>query len=284
MKATIPYHIRTMTSLLFLMSGLIIIPLLLSFTVSMTPDDILKRLGMTKSAAEEKISTGILSGYISSQGVKNIKQLVSGDKKNMVLDLLAYTKKYTGSAAFNSQYQEMRDRNKPALTVLKTPAEFQQETIAGYREQVKKLEESVKKADATLKPVFQQSLDEARKQLGEIEKPDHKMYVNYRKNYEQSQQDVAAANEQELKNWELQYPKDYRLFLKNRLQQFLDETAGIDFEAVTILKNGRHVFVNPEYEQKSKNWKMAWRSGREVVEAARIFVQRWMAELEKNQL
>ena len=95
---------------------------------------------------------------------------------------------------------------------------------------------------------------------------------------------MTAANEQELKNWEAKYPKDYRRFLKTRLQQFLEETAGIDFAAATMLKNGRRVFVKPEYEQKSKNWKMAWRSGREVVEAARTFVLRWISELEKNQL
>ena len=72
--------------------------------------------------------------------------------------------------------------------------------------------------------------------------------------------------------------------MKTRLQQFLEETAGIDFAAATMLKNGRRVFVKPEYEQKSKNWKMAWRSGREVVEAARTFVLRWISELEKTQL
>ena len=39
------------------------------------------------------------------------------------------------------------------------------------------------------------------------------------------------------------------------------------------------VFVKPEYEGKSNNWKMAYRAGKEVVLPAREFVKTWIAEI-----
>ena len=60
----------------------------------------------------------------------------------------------------------------------------------------------------------------------------------------------------------------------------MDETKNIDFNAELTLKNGKQVFVNPEYEkQKGYYWKMAFRSGKEVVLPARAFVQQWLDEI-----
>ena len=38
-------------------------------------------------------------------------------------------------------------------------------------------------------------------------------------------------------------------------------------------------FVKKAYEDKSKQWKMAFRAGKEVVEPAREFVQNWVQEI-----
>jgi len=63
------------------------------------------------------------------------------------------------------------------------------------------------------------------------------------------------------------------------MQQFLDETDDIDFNAVLETKNGKKIFVNRAYESKGNRWKMGFRAGKEVVETARAFIQNWMTEI-----
>ena len=83
----------------------------------------------------------------------------------------------------------------------------------------------------------------------------------------------------QLKEWEEQYPANHMLFVKHRLQKFLEETKEIYFNAELTLKGGKKVFVNPKYEGKNRRWKMAYRAGKEVVEPAREFVQLWITEI-----
>ncbi len=39
-------------------------------------------------------------------------------------------------------------------------------------------------------------------------------------------------------------------------------------------------FVNPAYEKKPAEWKMAYRAGKPAVDAARTFAKAWLAELQ----
>jgi hypothetical protein len=71
--------------------------------------------------------------------------------------------------------------------------------------------------------------------------------------------------------------KDPNVTVRRRLQQFLDETAGIDYDAKT--SGSSHAFVDAGYEAKSPLWKMGFRAGREATEAARAFAKEWMEEL-----
>ncbi len=71
-------------------------------------------------------------------------------------------------------------------------------------------------------------------------------------------------------------PSDPDVTVKKRLQEFLDISATVDFDAK--LSGGS--FVNPEYESKSQQWKLCYRAGREVIKAAREEAQAWMKELE----
>src|SRR6185369_13970450 len=61
------------------------------------------------------------------------------------------------------------------------------------------------------------------------------------------------------------YPADAKQVVRNRLKDFLDISATVDFDAE--VSNGR--FTNPEYQAKNGYWKMCYRAGKEVVQAAR---------------
>ncbi|WP_224994421.1 hypothetical protein [Cesiribacter sp. SM1] len=84
-----------------------------------------------------------------------------------------------------------------------------------------------------------------------------------------------------VQEWEQQYPQDHRLFLKQRLREFLAVTADVDF-AAALEKHpymNKMVFVNQEYESKPEEWKKAFRAGNEATAAARQFAGQWLKEL-----
>lgn len=253
--------------------------LICSFSVQKFGDDFLKQLGITKQSADEKISNSILGGYIDSYGIRNAKNIALGNRKAVTLDLLNYIKKYVSSPAFVKEYSEMRERYKPVEETLQTPEQMRAENIAAYKKSVAQTEENLKKADPSIKQIFEKALEDAKKALKDAEDPNNKYYVNYTKNYPQLAKNFKESHERAIADWNAKYPQDQLQFVKKRLQEFLAVTNGVDFSAQLTEKNGKKVFVNPEYERKDGRWKMAFRAGKEVVEPTRDFVQKWIDEI-----
>jgi vacuolar-type H+-ATPase subunit H len=253
---------------------------LFSFTVKSFTGDFLKQLGITKKDADERIVSTILSGSFNEYGLRNAKNIATGNRAAIVKDVLEYSKNYIGSSAFSKAYNEMKQNQKPQLLHLQTPEEMQKELIERSKKSVAEMEASTQKADASLKPMFEKMVADAKKQLKEAEDPDNKMIATYRKNYPQAMKDAQTGNEKLLADWEARYPSNHLLFVKKRMQEFLEETKDIDFSAQLVEKNGKKYFVNKEYESKSNRWKMGFRAGKEAVEAARIYVQQWMKEIQ----
>jgi hypothetical protein len=253
--------------------------LICSFSAQKFADDFLKQLGITQQGADEKIANSILGGYIDSYGIKNAKNIASGNRKAVTLDLLTYIKKYTGSAAFVKEYNGMRDRYKPTEYIPQTPEEMRNQMIDNGKNAVVKSEEMLRKSDPSFKAIFEKNVEDAKKALKDAEDPNNKHYLAYLKNYPQSVKDFKASHERAITDWNTKYPSNQLLFVKKRLEDFLNATKDIDFAAELTEKNGKKIFVNPDYERKDNRWKMAFRAGREVVEPARDFVQKWIGEI-----
>ena len=94
-----------------------------------------------------------------------------------------------------------------------------------------------------------------------------------------AQENDIRNHKERVERWEKEFPIDYKEIVRNRLQEFLKLTADIDYNAALKDVNGKKKFVNPNYERKSSQWKMAFRAGKEVTEPARAFVQQWLKEL-----
>ena len=88
--------------------------------------------------------------------------------------------------------------------------------------------------------------------------------------------DKAIDNQLDKKDNDKRYPADPEVLIKNRLTEFLNVSANVDYDAQ--LTESR-MFVKPEYEKKSAYWKMCYRAGKEVVEAAREEARKWLDEL-----
>ena len=173
----------------------------------------------------------------------------------------------------------MKESHKPTENIAQTPEEMKAENIKMAKESVAQMEEAYKKADATMKPIFQKSVEDAKKYLKDAEDPNNKQHVRYAKNYEGLVKEFKAGYNHQMAEWEKKYPTNHNLYIKKRLLEFMEATKDIDFGAELKTVNGKKKFVNPEYERKDSRWKMAFRAGKEVVEPAREFVQKWIDEI-----
>ncbi len=252
---------------------------LISFTLRSLGDDFLKQLGLTKPGAEEKIRQGILGGSIDVYGIKNIKNIAAGNRAAVASDILTYTKKYVSSVDFLKNYNELREYHKPKFQKLQTPEEMRAEAVANQKKGIAQMEETIRKADAANKPIFEKILISAKEDLKKVEDPNSKHNAAYAKNYEQGVKQNQQNYDRQIADWEAKYPSNHLLYVKKRVQEFLNETADIDFEAELIIKNGKKYFVNPVYERKSNRWKMAFRAGRDVITTARTFAEKWISEI-----
>jgi vacuolar-type H+-ATPase subunit H len=253
---------------------------LFSFTLKTFTGDFLKQLGISKTDADAKIIYALLHGSFDQYGLRNAKNIATGNRAAVTKDVLIYAKTYVNSPAFAKAYTELKQKEKPEKRSIQTPEEMQKEYIANAKKGVAEMEASAQKADASLKPMFEKMIADAKKQLKDAEDPNNKMIANYRKNYPQGVKDTENTNAHLLAKWEAEYPTNHLLFVKKRMQQFLDETKDIDFNAQLIEKNGKKYFANKAYESKGNRWKMAFRAGKDAIETARTFVQQWMTEIQ----
>jgi hypothetical protein len=251
-----------------------------SFSVNKMADDFLKQLGISKVAADEKITTSLLEGSLDIDGAKNAKNILKANRRAVVAGLISYVKTYVNGLAFVKQYNAIKEKAKPEELVPKTPEQFRLENIAMTKKNIAEIEASLKKADAATKPIFEKILVDANKLLKEAENLKNPVYVRYEKGYVNTVKEYKELNDRHLADWERKYPPNHLMYIKMRLQEFMNETQDIDFDAELTTKNGFKVFVNREYERKSARWKMAFRAGKDVVESAREAVQKWIAEIE----
>jgi hypothetical protein len=253
--------------------------LICSFTVQKITNDFLKELGLTKKGADKQITNSIIGGYINTYGIRNAKNIASANRKAVTLDLLNYIKKYVSDPAFVKEYNGMRERYKPVDEILQTPEQMRSDNIAAYKKTVAEAEQNVKKVDPSIKQIFEKALEDSKKALKDAEDPNNKYYVNYAKNYPQLAKNFKENHDRVIADWNTKYPQNQLLFVRKRLQEFLNATTDIDFSAELIEKKGKKIFVKPEYEHKDSQWKMAFRAGKEVVDPARDFVQKWIDEI-----
>ena len=164
----------TVTNILLATALLLSIFFLNSFTVHKIGDDFMKQLGITKPAADEKIANSVLGGSLDVYGLKNLKNVVMGNRGEIAKDLLVYTKSYLTSPAFVKEYETLKQNNKPKKDVIKTPAEVKSEYIASIKKMIADSEKGLKTANSTMKPVYEKMLAEGQKQLKDAESPDNK--------------------------------------------------------------------------------------------------------------
>jgi hypothetical protein len=248
--------------------------------------DLLGELGFTEHAARERVFQAFVGGSVSPSGNIAVFKGSAPDRRVLfVKAVTAFAKTFAQTDQFRKMYADYREANRPSAASGDTKA-FD-ELMAAQAKEIEQSLAGMKEVMKTLPPdqqkEMQQQIDQMRKQM-EANRKNPEMKAAY----EQSAKAEAAANAEDhkrrLKEWETNYPPSADQLIANRLREFLDETKDVDYGAKLVAQYGKMRFANAPYEQKSAEWKMCFRAGKEATEAARALAAEWLKELQAKGL
>lgn len=242
----------------------------------------LERVGISPNISKDCIYYSLTGGYLNYPSVARLKQVATGDRAGAVREIVAFAKEFVKSADFRKRYDEYREGRKPESPEKPKPmAQQRAEMKAQLQQSIRETETNMKAMPADQRPILQQTVDMLKQQLKEYDNPENPMFSKQMEDMQKQMYDMSLDDYQnKLAKWEKEYPPDPKQMIRAWLTKFLNETKDVDFSAA--LKEGQYgkkMFVNPAYESKSSNWKMAYRAGKDVVEAGRAEAKRWMDEL-----
>lgn len=255
--------------------------LLLSFTTKKVFADVWQQLGISKEKGLQNIEETFMSGWFHYYGAEKAKNILSGDRTAIAKDLMAYAKQQISSEAFKKQYDLQRKNAKPVeyITKTKTKEEIRKEKIEETEKSIKETEANLKTMKPDMVKALQPVLDMLKNNLKDYKDPNSKMIDLFYESEKMNAESNARSYEESVKNWENEYPADYKDLVKRRLQKFVDLAKTVDFSAELKVVNGRKKFVNPAYEAKADDWKQIFRAGKEVIAPATTFAEQWIKEL-----
>src|SRR5207253_694861 len=120
---------------------------------------------------------------------------------------------------------------------LRTEEEIRNEFIASTKEGMSNIEKSLKTATGDMKKAFQETYDMYKKQLADYQRPDNEMIPLIAQGEKNQYEFEVKGYEEDVRQWEKTYPAESSLFIKARLQQVLNATAGIDYSAQLAERN-----------------------------------------------
>lgn len=253
---------------------------LLSFKTARTYSDVWQQLGLSEKDAGAHVQQSFIGGYLQYAGVAKARHIAVGDRAAVTKDMLAFTRTYLHGEEFRKAYERLRTSQKPTEPEKpQTEAEIRKKNIDAAKEGIANIEKGMKTADAEMKKILQGTLEMFQNQLKEYQDPKNEMVKLMVQGAAQSYEYQTTAYKEALKKWEKEYPADPTPFVKKRLEQMLEATKDIDYNAQLTERNGKKYFAKAEYERKSSQWKMGFRAGKEVTETARAYVQQWIKEL-----
>jgi hypothetical protein len=261
--------------------------LILGFTAAHIIDDkmknILQQLQMNEGDANNMIWSNCANSNFYSPGPKTLKGLAAGERSSVVESVAMYVKDYSSTPEFMAKYNELRENQKPAPPEKpKTMDEMRAEQKKSMEEGIKNLEETKLKMPADQQSVFDETINQYKEQLKELDNPDNPMFSKDMENmFKQMYDQQLTEYNNKLSEWENDYPvNDPKGLIKRWLTKFLDETRDVDFSAQTATDQyNRQVFVKQDYERKSPLWKLCFRAGKEATGTGVNFAQKWLSEL-----
>ena len=252
----------------------------LAFKTKTMADDLWKQLGLPQADANINIKYSIINGSLYYFGAKNAKNIASGDRIAVINELAAYAKKYVASEEFRRSYEGERKLNKPA-----DPVSFRISIDSIRLAEKQRINEAIKQTEANannpnpkIKNGVPLRLENLRKELSAVDDPNNKTIQSKVNQMQQMNNSLASQYNDQMKKFGTKYPENPQVLIKARLQEILNITADVDYNAELKQVGKWMMFVNPDYEKKPKDWKLAFRAGKPATDAVRAFAQKWLLE------
>lgn len=251
--------------------------------------DVLRDLGLKEADARQSVVEAINSGNVNWwPASKAFKAAASAARAGLVTGALTWARTYTESAEFTTAYEKVRQNEKPEALKLKSAAEEIAKQKAQLEEGIAQAKKTLAEPPAGLPPEILKAVRDGSEgalksltaQLADLDTP--KTKAMWSQNIDSENKSDQDSYERSMKQWEARYPQDPKPLLATRLQQFLDQSAGVDFGASLVPCGSKQCFADKTYQKKSQDWKLCYRAGKEPVDAARAFATTWLAALQKK--
>lgn len=258
----------------------IVVNLLFAFRMNQAYGDIWQQLGMSKNKGEENIRESFMSGYLQYYGARNFRNIVTNDRAAITKDLMNQAKQHVGSESFRKHYESIRNSAKPVEYPyeLKSKEDIRKEKIAEMEKSITEAEALVKKMPEMEKNM-RETINLFKQQLKDYKDPNSQMIELFYQGELNNKTQREKSFEESMDRWNTDYPEDYKVLIRKRLQHFIELAKTVDFNAELKEVNGKKKFVNPKYEGKSYEWKQVFRAGKEVIDPAVTFSEQWLREL-----
>ncbi|HYC28197.1 MAG TPA: hypothetical protein VEB42_05260 [Chitinophagaceae bacterium] len=244
-------------------------------------DDVWKQLGLTQGETNWNINNSFAYGVFYYQGAVNARKIATGDRVGIIHDLAAYAKKYAASDEFKKSYAAYRAGRKPSdpYIIKYNVDSLRNAERARIQADIKATEANVNHPNPKVRNAVPYRLENLKKELASLDEPNSKP-IKVKLDNAQRQNDAAMKYYQEqMKKFEAQFPENPQLLIKARLQQMINIISDVDYNAEVSVGKKYTVFVNPEYEKKPKEWKLAFRAGKQATDALKGFAQKWIEEI-----
>jgi hypothetical protein len=234
-------------------------------------------LGIGDAAGKQIVDGWLASGYLNlSPAAKAFKAAAPGSRAALVKNAVAWAKTYTESPAFKATYEKERQASRPSPPEVNGTVD---DELARQRAERRKSIEDMKKNLAQMTPDVRKSMEAAIKDAEAANlklDADPKMAAVFRQMVEAQRAGDQEAYQGRLAAFEKRWPADPKALVARRLQEFLDTSKDVDFDAKLVPAGKLMKFADPRYEEQSPTWKLCYRAGREAVAAAREAIQGWL--------
>ncbi|MDW7760399.1 MAG: hypothetical protein SCM96_07160 [Acidobacteriota bacterium] len=244
--------------------------------------EVLAKLEATPDEAGQCVLEALAYGSTYHDGaIKAFKALPASARASIVKAGLSWAKAHTETAKFKAAYLERRESEKPETYSEGLSADEEIKTQkAEFEKQVAEMRKALPGMDPETRKAMEEAIKEMEAQMAEMGKDPEQMAM-MREMMEMQNAEDRERHEEQVREWEENFPADPRILIRNRIREFLETSADVDFSAKLVRSGSVMRFADSEYEEKSPDWKLCFRAGKEATEAAREFAKSWLAELEK---
>lgn len=251
----------------------------LSFTVAAT---FLEELKIAEADAEDGIWRSFSYGAYGGPMSATWHNLAVPARVAMVKEIGTFARNYTRSEDFRKRYAEYREQQKPGAPKPFVGVEgIKKEQRESLTKSIRESKESMKGLTGDVRKGMEEAVKQMENYLKELDNPNNPMYsaetnAMLKQGWDQENQQYLQAVEA----WKKEWPESPSTLVRSRLTYFLELSSTVDFGAkLSRNSHGKMIFVNPDYEANSSDWKLLYRCGKESVEAARGVAREWLGEL-----